>query len=402
MYILGEEEVDAVRRVIETRRLYRYHEDHASESAAFEREWSEKISCQHTILMSSGTAALICGLIGMGIGPGDEVIVPAYTFMATPLAVLAVGAVPVIAEIDETLTIDMKDAEHKITAATKAIIPVHMCGFHCNMDAVMRVAAAHGLMVLEDACQAAGGSYKGNRLGGIGDAGAFSFNEFKIITCGEGGALVTSNKEIHEQAMIYHDGGCALWDHDLDLKVPLFAGVNLRIHEISSAILRVQLARLETILNSLRKEKCALKEHLVGEQAFVFNPIFDAEGDCATNLALLFETADAARSFFESLKESQIKVRSPLNSGRHVYVNWEPILEQRGANHPGRDAFKLSGKFKYTSDMCPRTLDILGRTILIETSPTRTEEELELCIKALKKASAKTHCLARHKLELTT
>ncbi|HXQ33535.1 MAG TPA: aminotransferase class I/II-fold pyridoxal phosphate-dependent enzyme, partial [Anaerolineales bacterium] len=177
MHILGEEEVDAVRRVIESRRLYRYHEEHASESMAFEREWSEKIRCQHTIIMSSGTAALICGLVGMGIGPGDEVIVPAYTFMATPLAVLAVGAVPVIAEIDETLTIDMKDAERKITSATKAIIPVHMCGFHCDMDAVMSVASAHGLMVLEDACQAAGGSYKGTRLGAIGDAGAFSFNE---------------------------------------------------------------------------------------------------------------------------------------------------------------------------------------------------------------------------------
>jgi dTDP-4-amino-4,6-dideoxygalactose transaminase len=391
MHILGEEEVDAVRRVIESRRLYRYHEEHASESTAFEREWSEKIRCQHTIIMSSGTAALICGLVGMGIGPGDEVIVPAYTFMATPLAVLAVGAVPVIAEINETLTIDMKDAERKITSATKAIIPVHMCGFHCDMDAVMRVASAHGLMVLEDACQAAGGSYKGTRLGAIGDAGAFSFNEFKIITCGEGGALVTSNRKIHEQAMIYHDGGCALWDHDLDLKVPLFAGVNLRIHEISSAILRVQLARLETILTSLRKEKLALKEHLAGEKAFVFNPIFDAEGDCATNLALLFETADSARSFFEKLKESRIKVRAPLNSGRHVYVNWEPILEQRGANHPGRDPFRHSGKFKYTADMCPRTLDILGRTILIETSATRTEEELGFCIKDLKEAFPKSH-----------
>jgi dTDP-4-amino-4,6-dideoxygalactose transaminase len=394
MHILGEEEVDAIRRVIESGRLYRYHEGHASESTAFEREWSEKICCQHTILMSSGTAALICGLIGMGIGPGDEVIVPAYTFMATPLAVLAVGAVPVIAEIDETLTLDMKDAERKITSVTKAIIPVHMCGFHCDMDAVMRVAAVHGLMVLEDACQAAGGSYKGIRLGAIGDAGAFSFNEFKIITCGEGGALVTSNKEIHDQAMIYHDGGCALWDHDLDLKVPLFAGVNLRIHEISSAILRVQLSRLETILTSLRKEKLAFKEQLAGDKAFVFNPILDAEGDCATNLALLFETADMARTFFENLKESRIKVRAPLNSGRHVYVNWEPILEQRGANHPGRDAFRHARKFKYTSDMCPRTLDILGRTILIETSATRTEEELGLCIKALKKASAKALCLA--------
>jgi dTDP-4-amino-4,6-dideoxygalactose transaminase len=388
MYLLESEEIEAARRVLESGRLYRYPESGVSESAAFEREWSEKIGCDYAIAMCSGTAALICGLVGMGIGPGDEIVVPAYTFMATPLAVLATGAVPVIADIDETLTVDVKDLERKISPATKAIIPVHMCGFQCNMDAVMEIAATHELMVLEDACQADGGTYKGTRLGAIGDAGAFSFNEFKIITCGEGGALVTNKREIFERAMIYHDGGCALWDHDLDLQVPLFAGVNFRIHEISSAILRVQLTRLDTILAALRKEKSIMKEQLTdGGDAFLFNPVHDEEGDCATNLALLFESQEGARLFARKVTEDGIKVRIPLDSGRHVYINWEPILERRGANHPLRDPFKFSGaSFKYTSDMCPSALEILGRTVLVETSATRTENELQSIIESMRNA----------------
>lgn len=387
MYILGAEEIEAVKRVVESGRLYRYHENDASESQAFEREWCDKIGSEHAIVMSSGTAALICGLVGMGIGPGDEVIVPAYTFMATPLAVLAVGAVPVIAEIDETLTIDVDDLRRKIIPSTRAVIPVHMCGAQCDMDAVMEIAATNKLMVLEDACQADGGSYKGRRLGSIGDAGAFSFNEFKVITCGEGGALVTNDREIYERAMIHHDGGCARWDHDLDLKVPLFAGVNYRIHEVSSAILRVQLRRLENILASLRREKLAMKEALSGEEGFVFNPVHDEGGDCATNLALLFESRDRAKSFTGRLKESGINAGIPLESDRHVYVNWEPVLRKRGAHHPGIDAYRLAAESPtYAADMCPKAVDILGRTALLATSATRSEDELALFIECVRKA----------------
>jgi dTDP-4-amino-4,6-dideoxygalactose transaminase len=387
MYLLGTEELEAVKRVIESGRLYRYPEDEISESKAFEREWSEKIRCEHAIVMSSGTAALICGLIGMGIGPGDEVIVPAYTFMATPLAVLAVGAVPVIVEIDETLTVNPKDLERKISSSTRGVIPVHICGFQCDMDAVMEIAVTYNLMVLEDACQADGGTYKGKRLGSIGNAGAFSFNEFKIITCGEGGALVTNDREIYERAMIHHDGGCALWDHNLDLKAPLFAGVNYRIHEISSAILRVQLQRLDGILASLRREKLILREELEGEKGFVFNPVYDEGGDCATNLALLFENQERAKSFVSRLKERGINAKAPLDSGRHVYMNWEPILQKRGAHHPGRDAYRLSPTSPtYTLDMCPKTIDILGRTVLLETSVMRGEDELKLFIECIRKA----------------
>jgi dTDP-4-amino-4,6-dideoxygalactose transaminase len=388
MYLLGAEELEAVKRVFESGRLYRYHEEGVTESASFEREWAAKIGSEHAILMSSGTAALICGLVGMGVGPGDEVLLPAYTFMATPLAVLAVGAVPVIVEIDETLTIDTEDVERKINSATRAVIPVHMCGFQCDMDRILEIAAKHKLMVLEDACQADGGTYKGKRLGSIGDAGAFSFNEFKIITCGEGGALVTNDREIYERATIYHDGGCAQWDHDLDSTEPLFAGVNYRTNEILSAILRVQLTRLDSILASLRKEKLIMIEELQPELGdAIFNPVIDGDGDCATNLALLFESRQRADQFVSTLKENGIDIRVPLGTGRHVYCNWEPILQKRGAHHAALDGFRLAKSSQsYSADMCPQTMSILKRTAFLETSVTRTEAELRQFIGYIKRA----------------
>jgi dTDP-4-amino-4,6-dideoxygalactose transaminase len=390
MYIMGQEEVEAVRRVIESGQLFRYRGGEGGETDTFEREWSEKIGTRYTIAMSSGTAALICGLVGLGIGPGDEVIVPGYTFMSTALAPLAVGAVPIIAEVDESLTLDPADFESRITSRTRAVIPVHMCGWPCQMDAVMEVARRHGLAVLEDACQADGGSYKGRRLGSLGDAGAFSFNQFKIIACGEGGALVTDSRELFERALIHHDSGCIYREHASGIETPFFAGSNFRINEILSAILRVQLARLDGILDALRAEKRALMRELAGESAFVFNPIHDKDGDCGTTLALLFETAAKARAFLERLKDEGIPADCPLDSGRHVYANWEPVLEQRGAQHPGRDAFRLAAvPVAYSADMCPRTLSNLERTVCIATSPTRSARDLDELIRGVKKAAAR-------------
>jgi len=389
MYIMGEEEVQAVRRVIESGRLFRYRGGEGGETDNFEREWSEKIGVAYTIAMTSGTAALICGLVGLGIGPGDEVIVPGYTFMATALAPLAVGAVPIIAEVDESLTLDPEDFERRVTPRTRVVIPVHMCGWPCDMDAILDIAQRHGLAVLEDTCQADGGSYKGRRLGSIGDAGAFSFNQFKIIACGEGGTLVTDNRDIFEKALIHHDTGCVYREHASGIETPIFAGSNFRMNEILGAILRVQLTRLDGILAALRKEKRTMMSELEGESAFTFNPIHDVEGDCATTLALLFDSAAEARAFLEHLKADGIAADSPIDSGRHVYANWEPILEQRGAHHPGRDAYRLAaGPVAYSRDMCPRTLSNLERTVCIPASPTRSEQELADLIRCVKKAAA--------------
>ena len=179
MYRIGQEEIDAVARVINNGMLFRVNTD-LQECDQFERELAQKIGTKYALYLSSGTGALIAALAGIGIGPGDEVIVPGYTFMASAMAVVAVGAIPVIAEIDDTMTLDINDVKRKISKHTKAIIPVHICGFPCNMEALCKLADEYDLFIIEDACQADGGSYKGKRLGTFGKAGCFSFNYFQV------------------------------------------------------------------------------------------------------------------------------------------------------------------------------------------------------------------------------
>ena len=176
-YIIGKEEADAAREILETGCLDRYINSENGASVQFERSFSRKMDSKYALVVSSGTGALICALKGLGVGPGDEVIIPAFTYIATALAVFAVRAVPIIAEIDSSLTISPIDIAKKVTSKTKAIIPVHMHGLPCSMNEIMDLAKQHNLLVLEDVAQACGGSYQGKKLGSIGDSGAFSFDE---------------------------------------------------------------------------------------------------------------------------------------------------------------------------------------------------------------------------------
>ena len=296
MYRIGKEEIDAVARVIESRQLFRIN-DGLKEVDHFEEEWAATIGTKYAVCVSGGTAALIASLVGLEIGPGDEVIVPGYTFMATATAVLAAGAIPVIAEVDDTLTLDPADVEKKITKNTKAIIPVHICGFPANMDKIMELAKKYDLKVVEDACQADGGSYKGKRLGSIGDAGGFSFNHFKIISAGEGGAFVTNSKRVYERALVYHDGGSQFRPYINGLEIQAFMGSQFRISEILGAILREQLKRLDGILTDLRRVKKTIMEALSDVNNLTFIKSNDIEGDCGSVLGFSFADEENRQGF---------------------------------------------------------------------------------------------------------
>ncbi|MEW8030297.1 MAG: aminotransferase class I/II-fold pyridoxal phosphate-dependent enzyme [Candidatus Thiodiazotropha sp.] len=381
MYILGEEELKAVEQTFKTGNLDRYVDGENSVTAKFEREFAHKMGSSNSLAVSSGTAALICGLVGMGVGPGDEVIIPGYTYAATALAVLAVGAIPVITEIDASMGIDPIDIQRKISVRTKAVIPVHMCGLPCNMSAIMDIAKNSNIQVLEDAAQACGGSYGGQRLGSIGHAGIFSFNHYKIISCGEGGALITNDNILFQNALLHHDGGCI---HEAegnrpDIQIPTFAGWNFRLTEILSAILRVQLKRLDDILASLRDEKRVLTERLSDVHEGV-RPVIsnDSKGDCGTAFFLQFESEKQANLFAQYSEQQKIDVWFPDYSG-HVYSDWEPLFEKRGAHHPARDAFCIAQHVPdYTRDMCPNTTSILKRTVGISTDVNRDDRELDV------------------------
>ena len=379
MYRIGQEEIDAVARTINTKDFFKINGS-GCEVLNFENELKEHIGSDHALLMSSGFGALTSALIGLGIGPGDEVIVPGYTYIATALAVTAVGAIPVIADIDETLTIDPLDVEKKISKNTKAVIPVHIMGFPSDMASLMAIAKKYNIAIVEDACQSMGGKFNGEYLGTIGDAGAFSYNYYKIMTSGEGGALVTNNKRIYERALIYHDSSAvAFFGTQLDgITEPVFGGTEFRVSDITGAILREQLKKLPAIIEDLHKNKFSLIDAL--DNKSLVAPSHDSEGDCATTLALRFETRNECETFAKICEEAGISVTIPINTGKHIYTNWTQIMEKRGALHPAMDPFKMAEnqglQMNYTMDMCPRTLDLLARTAYINLHPDWTDETI--------------------------
>lgn len=384
MYRFGKEEIEAFTRVADSGSLFKINNS-LQEVFHCEEELKALMNTDYALLMTSGKAAIICALVGLGIGPGDEVLIPAYTYIATAIAVTAVGAIPVICEIDETLTIDVADAEKKISKYTKAVIPVHIQGFPSNMDALCALAEKYNIAVVEDACQSVGGSYKGRRLGSIGIAGSFSFNYFKVISSGEGGALFTSDRTLYERALIHHDSSAiAYFGAQLDgVNEPQFCGNEYRIGEITGAILRSQLKKLDGILADLHKNKMLLMAAL--SDILKFAPSHDIEGDCAVTLPVRFDTQEEARLFGNA-----IGATLPIDTGKHVYSNWTPVMEKRGAFHPLMDPFKMEANrelnHNYTLDMCPRALDLLARTVYIGINPDWDVEALTAVAKRCRNA----------------
>lgn len=377
MFRIGHEEINAVANAINERSLFKVN-DKLQYVKRAEEKMNEIMGSKYGIIMTSGHAALESALVAAGIGPGDQVIVPAYTYISTAMAVVAAGAIPVLCDIDETLTMDPKDFEAKITKNTKAVMPVHIQGFPCKMDEICAIAKKHNIVVIEDACQADGGSYKGKRLGTVGDAGAYSFNFFKVITAGEGGGLVTDNRDIFENSLIYHDSSAIAYfgKQMQDFKATSFCGKEYRSNEISAAILCEQFERLDGILADLRKNKNSLMELL--SPYCCFAPSNDLEGDCGTTLAIAFESEEAARKF---ATYEGVMCGLPIDTGKHVYTNWSCIMEKKGALNPLMDPFKFEANKgivpEYTADMCKKTLDILSRTVYVSINPDWTQEELE-------------------------
>jgi dTDP-4-amino-4,6-dideoxygalactose transaminase len=273
--------------------------------------------------------------------------VPAYTFVASYSSIIFCGAVPVLSEIDLSLNLDPADLERRITAKTKAVMPVHMLGNPCDMDEILSIAARHGLAVIEDACQATGGSYRGRRLGSLGRIGAFSLNIFKTITAGDGGAVVTDDTETYERAFAVHDQGHRPARTGVEVGARSILGLNFRMNELTGAVALVQLRKLDAILATLRAKKATLKQRIAGIPGVRFRTLPDPEGDCATLCTVIFDDAGRAARVAERLGTTTVD-----RSGWHVYANMEHVnrwLAERGLP---------SGKGAY-----PRTDDILSRSI---------------------------------------
>lgn len=363
---IGVREWMAVGRVIASGQLARYGGGDGGSLEEFEHRLAVKLGVEHALTVNSGTSALICALVGAGVGPGDEVLVPAYTWIATAAAPLAVGAVPVLVDINETLTIDPDDIIRKIGPSTVAVIPVHIGNAVCDMDRIMNIAQQHDLSVIEDACQAVGASYKQRRVGSVGEAGALSFNQFKNINVGEGGAVVCNDDKVFERARMYHDAGAAFRGHQTAHDEPAFVGVNMKVSQIMGAMLNVQLSKLDPLISRLRKRRQLVADILSRNEAFRICPHNDIEN--AISLHVAFAAPEAAESFAIDNRG----VHRLYDSSRHVFTNWKPVLERR-MHHPGVDPFSRTKRdVGYHEDVCRRSIDILKRSCRIDLVENRS------------------------------
>ena len=393
MYLIGKEEIEAVTRVIESKYLFRYKNagdiGHNNEVNKFEKELSDYFDIDYAICTTSGTAALICALAGAGIGPGEEVIIPGYTYIATPLAVLSIGAIPVIVDIDESCTIDINAIRSNITKRTRAIIPVHMMGMPCNIEIITKLAKEKNVLVIEDACQADGGSYKGKKLGTWGNVGTLSFNYYKIISSGEGGAVITNDTNIYERAYIKHDGGCYLRPQVTRSNNTIFAGENYRSNEIIASILRVQLTRLPKILSRLREIKKTIIENIQETKKVRLVKSYDPEGDCGIQTLLHTDSEKTTYKLIEFLEDKLI-VNTPIDSDRHVYSNWEPVINKNGGHHIKMDPFKMDANkesnIKYSENMLPNTTKILKQSVMIHHDINWQDKDLKKVIELINKS----------------
>jgi len=364
-YLIGEEEKKEVLDVLESGYLVRYGKeddsDYKRKVYLFEKELSRFIGVKHCVATNSGTSALISSISALGIGPGDEIIVPGYTFISCISSIIFAKAIPILTEIDESLTIDPEDIERKITEKTKAIMPVHMLGNPCNMDSIMRLAKDHGLYVIEDFCQANGGSYKGKKLGSIGDIGAVSLNWFKTITAGDGGALVTDDTDLYKKAFGFHDQGHKPLRVGLEIGKRSIIGQNLRMNEVTGAIALAQTRKLDKIITTLQKKKKKLKDMVSGLTGIGFRKIND-NGECATLLTLLFDDAKTADRFAE-----KIGTKTLIHSGWHVYNNMESILNKKVLTTfcCPFDCKEYGKTVEYKPHMLPQTDEILSRAVNI-------------------------------------
>ncbi len=352
-YWINQDEKNELIDVIDSGYLFRYGDmndpDFKHKVYSLEQEFANLMGVNHALGVTSGSAALITALLAAGLKPGDEVIVPAYTFVATYSAIIFLGGIPVLTEIDDSLNIDPNQIEEKITCKTKAIMPVHMLGNPADMDAIMAISEKHNLTVIEDACQATGACYKGKRLGTIGDIGTYSLNVFKTITSGDGGIVATNDENLYKRAFAIHDQGHTPNRMGVEVGKRVILGMNYRMNELTGAVALAQVRKLDDILKTLRTKKNTLKAMIADVSGFQFRKLNDPDGECATLCTVIFDSVEKAAEVAKSLNNTTVD-----QSGWHVYANMEHV------NNYLKSAGLPNGKGAY-----PQTDDILSRSMNI-------------------------------------
>jgi dTDP-4-amino-4,6-dideoxygalactose transaminase len=330
-----------------------------------EQEMARRSQVRYAVAVNSGTTALLTALVGLGVGPGDEVIVPGFTFVASMSAIAYAGAVPVLGEVDRTLNLDPVDVRKKITPRTKAIMAVHMMGNPARLDELKAVADEHNLYLLEDCAQAFGASYKGRPIGSIGHVGTFSFNVFKTVTSGDGGMIITDDEEVYNRCFAFHDQGHSPLRHGVEIGKRPFLGLDFRYTELQAAVLLAQIRKLPPMLDHLRSNKKRFKAAIASLPGIEFREVIDPQDEIGTILTVILPTAGIAGQIARDLGS-----RVVAEAGWHVYNNMEHLLEQRLASPVGcsfscPNYAERGGEMRYWKGMLPQTDELLARCINI-------------------------------------
>lgn len=376
--------------------LFRYYNER-SKVVQFEAAFRERFGCRHALGVNSGTSALIAAMVAAGVGPGTEVIVPAYTFFATTSAVVVARGIPVIAEVDASLTLDPADVEAKITPQTVAIAPVHMGGMPCDMDPLMAIARRHSLRVIEDTAQAGGATYHGKPLGTIGDLGCFSLDYYKTFVAGEGGVVCTDDEWLDTRAQSWHDTA-ACWRPDRYAKErqagELFCGENYRMSELAAAVALAQLRKIDQRCADWRRAKQAIVSRLQPRPGLQLQTAHDADGEAAYTLTFYAPDRETAQRVREALAAEGLGAGGGYSDqirDWHVYSYWEQILEQKTATAEGCPFTcpLYQGTLpRYAPDMCPNTLAWLSRAVRLGVDGGWAESDCEMVAEAINKVSA--------------
>jgi len=388
---MDEQEVEAAIRVIRSKSLYRYYSlTPQAEVNAFESEFSAFLGVKHSLAVTSGTGGLITALAALGVGPGQEVIIPAYMWIAVAAAVVNVGAIPVLADIDDSFCIDPESVRERVTPRTTAVIAVHMNGGHADISRLLDVTLSHKLFLIEDCAQCVGGTIGGRSVGTFGDIGVFSFQTNKNMTCGEAGCVVTNDEGLYQRAVAAHDAGYTRTAEGLfscdDTEVTTW-GRGYRLDELRAAILRVQLRKLPQVISRMRSSKYHILESLKAFPQVRPRKIIDPNGDTGGFLITTYPDEATARETCRSMRANGIATCSPDTSnvvladyGLHIYYNIGSLVRKRGTDDRGTPwtlEENRGSKVYYEKGTNPVADDLFGRSILftIPSCLSRQDED---------------------------
>ncbi len=392
--LLGSEEAGALADVIAGRSLFRYKGGLETGTVAeFERAACAFLDCRYAVAVANGTAALRCALAALGVGCGDEVIMPAFTFVATVNAVVTAGAVPVFAEIDDTLGLDPSDLDGQITDRTAAIIVVHLENVACDLDALLAVAERRGIPIIEDTAQSFGSTYRGRALGTFGALGTFSLQQEKNITAGEGGLVATHDETLYLRAARFQDqGGQFVTSYASSRGEELtesFAGENLRMGELAGAVAGVQLQRLSGILESLRSSKARIVEGVGEIDGLTRRRRPDPVGDGSSSVTWFLPDPTLAKRFAAALRAEGIPC-AQMYRGLPVYLN-AAVLARRTASEKGGPwaCAEHPTDRTYGPGLCPRTEALAARSVIVPIGVGYRETDCNDVASAVRKVACR-------------